>query len=450
MPEHAGSENAVAATTSKGINMRSRALGGVLISSAVLLAACGGGGGSGQGADAAGGQGDGKVTLTWWHNATDEPLKGYFQQVADAYTAKNPDVTFKIEAIQNETIQTKIPVALQSNNPPDLFQQWGGGELAQQVQSGKVKDISKESQETVESIGGPAAGWQVEGKQYGLPFSVGVVGFWYRTDLFKQAGIDAPPRTMDDLNAAVEKLKTAGIAPIAVGGKDKWPDAFYFGYLATRMCSKDALQEATAEATLSKNECFAKAAEELKKFVDAEPFQRGFLGTPAQQGAASSAGLLANGKAAMELQGHWNGGVVTGLTPDKKPLGDKLAWFPFPAVDGGEGTTDMTFGGGDGFSCSADAPPQCADFLNFLLSEEQQVKFGGLNVGLPVAEGSSESVKDPTVQGVLKARDNSSYTQLYFDKALPTSKGAALNDAIANLFAGAGGPDEVIQSVENG
>ncbi len=447
MPNHAGHETRVAATSSKGMIMRSSALGGVLLSSAVLLAACGGGGGSET--TGTGNEGDGKVTLTWWHNATEDPLKSYFQEVADAFTAENPDVTFKVEAIQNETIQTKIPVALQSNNPPDIFQQWGGGELASQVESGKVMDLTEASKATVESIGGPAAGWQVEDKQYGLPYSVGVVGFWYRTDLFKQAGIDKPPQTMEQLNDAVGKLKDAGIAPIALGGKDEWPDAFYFGYLATRMCSKEALEQATADGALS-DECFTKAGEELEKFIATDPFNKGALGTPAQQGAASSAGLIANGKAAMELQGHWNGGVITGLTPDKKPLGDKLGWFPFPSVEGGAGTPDMTFGGGDGFSCSATAPPECADFLNFLLSAEQQKKFGALNVGLPVAEGSSESVKDPTVQGVLEARDNSSYTQLYFDKALPTGKGAALNDAVANMFAGEGSPDELVSAVETG
>ncbi len=426
--------------------MRRSTLGGVLVGSAVLLAACGGGG-----ADPAskGGQADGKVTLTWWHNATEDPLKSYYQQVADAYTAKNPDVTFRIESIQNETLRTKIPVGLQSNDPPDLFQQWGGGELASQVESGKVKDITAETTSVVEGIGGPAAGWQVQGKQYGLPYSVGVVGFWYRKDLFADAGITAAPTTMEELGAAVEKLKAAGIAPIALGGKDKWPDAFYYGYLATRMCSQEALEKATAEAVLE-DPCFTAAGEELQRLIDTEPFQKGFLGAPAQQGAASSAGMIANGKAAMELQGHWNGGVIAGLTPDKKPLGDKLGWFPFPAVPGGQGKPDMTFGGGDGFSCAADAPPACVDFLRFLLSPEQQSRFGALGVGLPVAPGSAKSVEDPTVQGVLKARDASSYTQLYFDIALPTSKGAALNDAVANMFAGAGGPQDIVDAVNNG
>ncbi len=45
-----------------------------------------------------------------------------------------------------------------------------------------------------------------------------------------------------------------------------------------------------------------------------KPFQTGFLGTPAQVGAGSSAGLVANGKAAMELQGDWDPGVMSALT----------------------------------------------------------------------------------------------------------------------------------------
>lgn len=415
---------------------------GMLAVLALLATACGGGAEEAS-AEAESG---GPVTLTWWHNATQEPLRGYFQEAADAYTEQHPDVQFKIEPVQNESIQTKINVGLQSNDPPDIFQQWGGGDLATQVASGKVQDITAATSEVAGSLGGSATGWQVDDKQYGLPYSVGVVGFWYRTDLFEQAGIDAVPTTMEELDETVATLKEAGITPIAVGSKDKWPDAFYWGFLATRLCSQETLLQATAETSIDAP-CFLEAGERLQAFLDTEPFQNGFLGTPAQQGAASSAGLIANGKAAMELMGHWNGGVINSLTPDGEPLGDKLGWFPFPTVEGGEGEPDATFGGGDGFSCAADAPPACADFLNFLLSDEQQNKFGALNVGLPVVPGSEESVTDPTVQGVLEARNNSSFTQLYFDKALPTEVGTALNDQIANMFAGSATPEQIVQAV---
>jgi raffinose/stachyose/melibiose transport system substrate-binding protein len=415
--------------------------GAALIGAALLLTACGGGSGGSGSTDP-----NAKVTLTWWHNSPDDPLKSYWQTLANDYTAKHPNVTFKIEPVQNEQIQTKITVALQSNNPPDIFQQWGGGDLATQVESGKVQDISAATKSTADAIGGSAAGWQVDGKQYGIPYSVGVVGFWYRTDLFKQAGIDAPPTTMDELNAAVSKLKAAKIQPISVGSKDKWPDAFYWGYFATRECAQDVLQKATKEINFS-DPCFLKAGQDLQTFLGTTPFQKGFLGTPAQTGAGSASGLLANGKVAMELQGHWETGVVGGLTPDKKQLGDKLGWFPFPAVNGGAGAPDAAFGGGDGFSCSVKAPPACADFLNFMMQADNQKKFAALNVGLPLTPGSETAVSDTSLKSLLDFRNKASFVELYFDKALPTSVGQALNDEIANMFAGKSSPDKIVKAV---
>ena len=74
------------------------------------------------------------------------------------------------------------------------------------------------------------AGWQVDGKTYALPFSVGVVGFWYNKMLFEKAGITSPPATMDEFYAAVDKLEAAGIAPVSVGAGDKWPAAHYWYY----------------------------------------------------------------------------------------------------------------------------------------------------------------------------------------------------------------------------
>ena len=199
----------------------------VVVTAALLAAttaACAGGGGGGSAPAAAPA---GKTVLTWWHNATQDTLKNYFQDAANRYTAAHPDVTFQIEPVQNETIQTKIRVALQSNDPPDLFQQWGGGDLATQVESGKVADITGSTQDIVSELGPTANPWQVDGKQYGLPYSVGVVGFWYRTDLFAQAGVTSAPKTMDELYAAVDKLKAAGITPYAYAGAN----AAYYQYL---------------------------------------------------------------------------------------------------------------------------------------------------------------------------------------------------------------------------
>ena len=63
--------------------------------------------------------------------------------------------------------------------------------------------------------------------------------------------------------------------------------------------------------------CFTKASADLDAFVKTNPFQTGFLATPAQSVPNSSVGMLANGKVAMELQGDWEPAAGAGLTSDK-------------------------------------------------------------------------------------------------------------------------------------
>jgi len=412
-----------------------------VVASAAVVVACGGSD-SNSGAS----KPNGPVKLTWWHNATTEPLKTVWQQTADAYHKQQPKVSFKINPIQNEQFTTKVPVALQSSSPPDLYQQWGGGQLATQIRSSKVMDITDATKGWIGQLGKGADGWKVNGRQYGIPYDLHAVGFWYRKDLFKKAGITTPPKTIDELNADVAKLKQAGIVPIAIGSKDRWPDAFWWEYFAVRRCPIDVLKKAMTDQNLD-DPCFAKAGEDMKAFLATKPFQQGFLGTPAQQGAGSSAGMLANGKAAMELQGDWEGLVTAGLTSDKQ-IASKLDWFPFPEVEGGQGQPGVALGGGDGFSCTTQSTAACPDFLKYVASTPVQKKLVGKGaVGLPSNPAAASAIKDPTVKKVLDASVKAPYIQTYFDVALPTSQGQALNDAIANFFAGQGGPDTITKSV---
>jgi raffinose/stachyose/melibiose transport system substrate-binding protein len=430
--------------------MRSiRARGALALLACAVLAggvvACGGDDSSSSGGSATK-KAEGPVTLTWWHNGTSDPLKGVWQQAAAGFHAANPDVTMKVEPIQNEQFSTKVPLALQSSDPPSIYQQWGGGQMASQIPSGKVMDITSAAKPWINQVGTAAGGWQVDGKQYGVPFSLHVVGFWYRKDLFDKAGITAPPKTIDELNADIGKLKSAGIVPVAIGGKDRWPDAFWWEYFALRECSTDTLKTAMKNQDLSDG-CFAKASEDMQKFLDTKPFQTGFLGTPAQQGAGSSAGMVANGKAAMELQGTWEPATMAPLTSDKK-LNSKLGWFPFPAVEGGQGDPDVALGGGDGFSCTTEATNACVEFLKYVTGTDVQKKLVSSGAAaLPVNAAAASAIKDPTVKTVQDFAANASYIQTYFDIALPTSAGQALDDAVANFFAGKGDGEAIVKSV---
>ncbi|HLT83219.1 MAG TPA: extracellular solute-binding protein [Phototrophicaceae bacterium] len=417
-----------------------------LTSAALLLAACGGGGESSEGSTSTGG-GDGDVTLTWWHNSNNEPGQGYYEQVAADFEAANEGVTIEISPMAHEDMLTRLDAAFQTGDAPDVYMERGGGELAAHVEAGLTMDLSEVAAEEIEKIGPSVAGWQYQGKTYALPFSVGVVGFWYNTDLFEQAGITEAPETMDDLYAAIDALKGAGIEPISVGAGDKWPAAHYWYYFSVRECSEDVLIEAGETMDFS-DECFIRAGEDLEELVAAEPFNAGFLATPAQTGPTSASGLLATEQVAMELAGHWEPGVMQGLTEDNQGLGDKTGWFPFPQVEGGEGDPDAPMGGGDAWACSADAPPECVDFIKYLLSDEVQTGFAELDMGVPTNPAAVGSITNPVLADLVTIRDEAPYVQLYLDTLFGENVGGAMNDAIALVFAGQAGPQDVVDAIQ--
>ncbi len=413
------------------------AAGAVAVLAAGTLAGC---------SSTAGGSSD-KVTLTWWTNGNADPLKSLWQDVAKEFEKKHPNVTVKVTGYQNEDLQkTLIPNALRSNNPPDLFQAWGGGELKDQVAAGYLKDISNDVKPQLASIGSIASGWQLNGKTYALPFSYGIEGFWYNKDLFSKAGITAPPKTLTELNADVAKLKDANITPIAVGAGDKWPAAHWWYNFALKDCSPTVLKNAQAKHVFT-DKCFVQAGTDLQKFIATDPFQAGFLATPAQQGAGSSAGLVANGKAAMELMGQWDPGVMSGLTDDKK-VPPFLGWFNFPSVPGSAGDPTAALGGGDGFACAKNAPKECVDLLKYVLSPSVQARFGKSGAGLPVVKGSESSVTDPNLATVLTGEKKASYVQLWLDTTYGATVGGAMNDGIVNLFAGKGSAQDIVKGMQ--
>jgi len=388
-----------------------------------------------------------KVTLTWWNNATAQPLLGVWQSVIKSFEATHPNITIQNVPIQNEQFATKIPAALQSGNPPDIYQQWGGGQEATQVTSGKLTNLTSAASSWIGELGSAAVGWQVKGQQYGVPFDLHVVGFWYRKDLFARAGITATPTTIAQLESDDTKLKAIGVAPIAIGSKDRWPDAFWWEYFALRECPAATVKAAMTSVSLGAS-CFSQASTDLTAFLKTNPFQTGFLGTPAQTGAGSSAGLVASGKAAMELQGDWDPSVMEGVSTNKK-LSSELGWFPFPAVSGAKGDATAVLGGGDGMSCTTGAAePACADFLQYLDSpaiQEQLIKVA--SPGLPANPAAVSAISFPAEQTAAAVDKSASYVATYFDTAMPTQPGENLDNAVANFFAGSGSSSAIITSV---
>jgi raffinose/stachyose/melibiose transport system substrate-binding protein len=398
---------------------------------------------TGCGGDSDGGSSDGTTTVEWWNISTTEPAKSVWAALAKKFEAANPKVKIKIVQLENDAYKSKMTALTASGKLPDIFHTWGGGVLKQQVDAGLVEDLTDRTKPWADGLlKVTKEPYIYDDKVYGIPFDMGMIGFWYNKKLFQQAGVSEPPTTWGGFLEAVSKLKSKNITPIALAGKEKWPGMYYWAYLAMRTAGIAALQKASGDKDFT-GAGFVEAGRHLKQLVDLQPFQKGFLNaaysTPTGQAAA-----VGNGKAAMELMGQWAPSVEA---DSGKGLGNDLGFFPFPAVEGGKGAITEVFGGGGGHALRRGAPQAAVDFLKFWASEATELELVKKTSVLPVLPNAEKAMTDPNlklVQAQLKAATG---FQLYLDQAYAPAVGQEVNDSVAALIAGSKSPEQVAQSI---
>lgn len=382
------------------------------------------------------------VTIDWWHIVIDKVGKADFQAIADAYMAAHPNVKINTTVTENEAFKTKL-AATPADAYPDLFQSWGGATMGAQADAGLLQDITAAVAPWKDTVNpGAMSIYQYKGVQYGIPWDMGMIGFWYNKDLFQKAGITTPPKTWDEYLAAIPKLKALGVAPLAIAGKDKWPSMHLWTYLVLRNGGGDALAKMIQSGDWNTDACI-NAGKAVLALNATDPYQKGFASADYNSEAAS----VGNGKAAMELMGQWAPAVQKDQSVGKVGLGDKLGWFAFPTLAGGAGAATDGVGGGNGYAVSKNAPPETVDFLKFFMDKENQNKLNSDNLGLSTTVGTESTVKDPNLQQVLAGRGAAKFMQYYLDQATAGALAAAFNDATIALFLGKSTPEQVCKTL---
>lgn len=408
---------------------------GVSAAAVLGMAACGGG----NSAD--------DNTIVFWHNATAGDGRQYWEDFAAEFEEENPGTKVEIEAIQNEDFEGKLTTAMQDlGSGPDVFMMLGGQKDRDMIAAGQMMDLTDKIDDTVKTqMVNSLPSTTYDDKVYGVPTTVQPGGLWYSKDLFAQAGITEVPTTWEELIDACQKLKDAGITPIAVGAKDAWPAAHWYYWLSLRICSPDVYDESMENRDFS-DKCWVQAGEKLQELNDAGFFNEGYLTTTAQQGASSSAGLLANHKAAMELMGTWEPGVVRDLTPDKKAMAD-LGFFAFPSVEGGQGKPGELMGAGTGFALNPEAPDIAVDFVNKMAEKKWQDKYATAFSTIPASAEAQADVTDESLADLIQALNESGGMKLWMDTSLGSNIGNALNTGVVNLLSGNGTPEDIVTAM---
>jgi raffinose/stachyose/melibiose transport system substrate-binding protein len=376
--------------------------------------------------------------------------KDIYAQIAKDYEALHPDVEVKFEYIANEAYKQKLPTLLQSDARPDIFYSWGGGVMRDQFKAGFLKDITSQVADEWKKTYSSASisAFSVDGKIVGAPINAGEVVFWTNLELAKKAGIDISTiKTWKDFLTAVKKAKAAGITPIILGGKDKWPVQFYYGYLAVRAAGMEGFEAAmSGEGEGFASPEFIRAGKAFKELVDLDPFQPGFMSTSYEQ----ASGSFGDGKALFDLMGDWEYQGQKDRSLDKKGIADeKLGLLRFPALEGGKGAPTDTFGGINGWLVSASASEKAVEFLAFMNSEKYQAKAAAQGIFIPTAIAASAAIENPFFKTMAEDLSASTYHQIFLDQALGADVGATANDTSADLAQGAISPENAAKSLQD-
>lgn len=222
----------------------------LILGLALLTAGCGGSDQPQPGAEeseiVAGGK---PVTLTWWWWGTGDVPKmaDWVEWVSDAYEQKHPNVTIKpVEQTDNDLIPA-FEAAAAAKRGPDIAAQWAGTLVMKQVWAGAVSPLSDFVNEDEMATWLNVGENEFEEKIWGAPIYIVGLPVVYNKELFERAGLDAenPPATWDDLLAACDKLKAAGITPIVGGDRGGFEGSWWFSLLAKEvMDSPDDLKQA--------------------------------------------------------------------------------------------------------------------------------------------------------------------------------------------------------------
>lgn len=374
--------------------------------------------------------------VNWVHIESNPGTVAVFEEIAAKYEAENSNVDVRIQFIDNESFKARLPTMLQSNDAPDIFFSWGGGVLAEQVRGGVVKDLTAAMDDEWRASLVPSAvsAFTIDGKVYGVPVWSSLVGMFYNKAMFAEAGVNADEiQTWSQFLTAVDKLKAAGLTPITVGGKDSWPQHFYFSYLAIRSVGNEKLAAALNGKGEGFNDpAFVTAFTQLKELADKEPFQNGWLASTFGDSAAN----FGNGKAAMMLQGDWARQVQINESTEGEGLEDDLGWFSFPQLEGGIANSKETFGGINGWLLFSGASDAAVDFIKFYSMPENAKLLATKGNKVPPSPGIAASLTDPWQVEISQRIEQSGHHQNFYNVVFSEDVNRELLDIVTNVMTG--------------
>jgi raffinose/stachyose/melibiose transport system substrate-binding protein len=183
--------------------------------SALALAGCA----PGQGASSA--TSADKVTLTVW--SWQAVSSKDWEKIFDVYEKEHPNVTIRFEGFQATEYNQLLATGLEGHDGPDVAMVRAYGGVQPAIAAGQLVPIGDkiDGLDKIDPTVLQAATGREDGKVYGVPFALQTLQMFYNKTMFDKMGLHEP-KTWNDFISLNDKIKGAGVTPMALGAREDW------------------------------------------------------------------------------------------------------------------------------------------------------------------------------------------------------------------------------------
>ena len=377
-------------------------------------------------------------------------LDAYYMAQAAVFNKANPGDHVNMDVVPtNNVYKQKLLLQLQGNNPPALFQTWGGGIFQQYITAKVVQPFGDAGQSdaghpTWESdfLGSTLGSCTYGGVLYCMPFTgTQPVFFFYNKPLLAEYHLSFPTTTTQ-LIADVTLLAKHNVTAIALGNNGEWEGLMYLEYFTDREGGPQVfLNIQDNKPGAWSNPAVIRALTDIQTLVKDKAFEEGY--DAIDWGTGFTTAMIYNGVAGMELMGDWDIGFFTSDAPAWVNAG-KLGIGAFPAVPGGTGNpadlegNTTTYAGLAAHLSTAQTyvAEQFAKWIWDTPAYAKELIAQGAVPALKVNPSAFNAVPKlkqyltPIYNAVLKAP----YFQYSWDQALGATKAQPMLDNLAKVF----------------
>jgi raffinose/stachyose/melibiose transport system substrate-binding protein len=371
------------------------------------------------------------ITLDMWCIATEsDSNRGSYEKAIADMQAAYPNITFNWEAFENESYKTKIKAAVSADELPDIFFTWSCAFLGDFVKAGKVYCLDDEYQNWKDELPEVMLGnTTYDGKHYGVPTTMNIVGLFANMDLLKEVGYDEVPGTHEDFIACCDALKAKGIIPFGCAGKETWCVTEYLESVIEKSVGADELNDIFLGRATWNNEGVGKAVDTFQELVTNGYFDPAGIGLTNDEVKAN----FMAGKYAFYMNGTWNCADFAANDSFK----DKVKVAEFPVIDSSKSKLGQLIGGPSDTLAVAASSPNAEKAAEYAMELGKYIcHYGYLDgCGLPAwtPYGDTSSI-NPLTQAVSEICANAETYVLFGDTAMTADDASVYLDYVAQVY----------------